>query len=160
MSHPEILRELIAPEDASLFARYVPAAKLKAVASAHYSIAPSATTEIEAAMAISLCAEFLDEIVSCDGYTWSVVQPQFRLSRLAPKIRFVLDFLVSVGGRSIGVECDGKAWHGAPQQKNRDAWRDNLIKNACGLRVVRFSGAEIIRDAPACAAKVRQELLS
>lgn len=152
------IAELIAPEDTRFFERYVSVANLGRVANAHFSIAPSATSEIEAAMSIALCQEFLDEIEGSGGYTWFILNPQFHLARLSSNLCFVLDFLVTVDGRSIGVECDGKAYHDAPSQRSRDAWRDQLIKSETGLQIIRFTGSEIITDARECAAKVRREL--
>ena len=42
----------------------------------------------------------------------------------------------------VGVECDGATFHGAPDQKQRDEARDNLLRNL-GWVIIRFDEEEI-----------------
>lgn len=61
----------------------------------------------------------------------------------------------SIGGRSLLIECDGREWHTAKNQVDRDKMRDRWFA-ARGIPVMRFSGAEIHRDARGCAAQIGQ----
>ena len=57
-----------------------------------------------------------------------------------PKGIFRLDFVVSVNGRQIGIECDGEKFH----DPWRDEWRDALILGAGFVNdIVRISGKTI-----------------
>lgn len=64
--------------------------------------------------------------------------------------RYTLDFLVESDGLRLGVEADGHAYHAL----ERDAARDANLRNAGLADVLRFTGAEIHRDAGECAARV------
>ncbi len=70
-----------------------------------------------------------------------------------PQARFGpyrLDFLIERDTRQIGIEADGRDFHEADRDAERDA--DLLAR---GMEVVlRFTGSEIWRDAAACAARV------
>jgi Protein of unknown function (DUF2726) len=48
------------------------------------------------------------------------------------------------------IECDGAEFHHSPQQLKRDQEKDSAAK-AAGIRLFRWSGKEIWRDAHACA---------
>jgi DNA helicase-2/ATP-dependent DNA helicase PcrA len=69
---------------------------------------------------------------------------------------YVVDFLVNdANGRpSLVVECDGARYH-SPE---KDAGRDHEIRDCAGLDVLRFSGADLVRDAGRCARLVREKL--
>lgn len=121
------------------------------------AIAQFATTDLEAKMGMALCKEFLPEIREAQR-TLDVVHPQFRTIRLHQHLRFRLDFLVSLNGLRIGVECDGKAYHSSAEQKARDEFRDRTILEKSGLRIIRFPCAEIVRNAAHCARIVRVEI--
>ena len=54
----------------------------------------------------------------------------------------------------IAIECDGHDYHErTKEQAAKDRSRDRILL-ADGLRVVRFTGSEIYRDANSCAAEV------
>jgi very-short-patch-repair endonuclease len=69
--------------------------------------------------------------------------------------RFRADFaLIMAGGRKVVIECDGIEWHDRTNQQfisERQRERDILI---LGWPVMRFTGAELMRDPDACAADV------
>jgi len=69
--------------------------------------------------------------------------------------RFRADFaLMMEGGRKVVIECDGIEWHDRTNQQfisERQRERDILI---LGWPVMRFTGAELMRDPNACAADV------
>jgi very-short-patch-repair endonuclease len=48
-------------------------------------------------------------------------------------------------GPRIAIECDGKAYHSAPQAKARDRRKDKYLKEN-GWQVLRFSGRQITSD--------------
>lgn len=75
------------------------------------------------------------------------------LKTQAPVGPFRADILIEEGGRRLVVECDGAAFHGSKEQVERDKRRDRYCA-ARGIYVMRFSGAEITRDARGCAAEV------
>lgn len=73
-------------------------------------------------------------------------------ARIGP---YRVDILVEMEGRRLVVECDGAAYHAASkEQVERDKRRDRFFA-AKGIPVMRFTGAEINRCAPACATEVR-----
>jgi very-short-patch-repair endonuclease len=61
--------------------------------------------------------------------------------------RYRLDF--ALPDRKIGIELDGHAWHSKPEAFTRDRSRQRELE-LDGWRIVRFSGAEIMRDAGEC----------
>jgi very-short-patch-repair endonuclease len=64
------------------------------------------------------------------------------------------DILIEEEGRRLVVECDGAEFHAVTkEQVERDKRRDRYCA-ARGICVMRFSGAEITRDARGCAAEV------
>ena len=69
--------------------------------------------------------------------------------------RFRADFALTMeGGRRVVIECDGIEWHDRTNQQfiaERQRERDILI---LGWPVMRFTGAELMRDPNACAADV------
>jgi hypothetical protein len=71
----------------------------------------------------------------------------------APVGPYRADILIETGGRRLVVECDGAAFHGSPEQVERDKRRDRYCA-ARGIAVMRFTGAEINRDPRRCAAEV------
>lgn len=71
----------------------------------------------------------------------------------APVGPYRADMLIQVGDRQLVVECDGAAYHGSPEQVERDKRRDRYCA-ARGIHVMRFSGSEIHRDPRGCAAEI------
>lgn len=57
--------------------------------------------------------------------------------------------------RRLAVECDGRDFHTREKDLDRDRRRDRWFA-ANHIAVMRFSGAEIHRDARGCAAQVGQ----
>lgn len=54
--------------------------------------------------------------------------------------RFILDFVITVDGRKIAVECDGKEFH----NESRDEWRDAMILGESHVDVIyRIRGADL-----------------
>jgi superfamily I DNA/RNA helicase/very-short-patch-repair endonuclease len=72
-------------------------------------------------------------------------RPQVRFGR------FIVDFLVEENGSRFVVEADGAAYHDV----ERDAARDRELRDMGVTSVIRFAGREILRDANACASRVR-----
>lgn len=67
---------------------------------------------------------------------------------------FVVDFLIEAGDRKVVVECDGHEFHDrTAEQAEYDKGRDRRL-TAMGYLVLRFTGAEINRDATSCAAEI------
>lgn len=65
-----------------------------------------------------------------------------------------VDFFVTDGYRNVVVECDGHDYHErTKEQASRDRSRDRRLQYH-GHIVLRFTGAEIVRDTEACAAEV------
>ena len=86
---------------------------------------------------------------SIDGPGKLTITAQLKLDR------FRADFALSMeGGRQLVIECDGIEWHDRTSQQfvsERQRERDILI---LGWPVMRFTGAEIMRNPDACAADV------
>ena len=61
---------------------------------------------------------------------------------------FIVDFLID---DQIVVECDGEAWHDPAKDELRDVRLREL-----DLRVIRFTGRAIHRDAASCVARVKE----
>jgi very-short-patch-repair endonuclease len=92
----------------------------------------------------------------CDTLGWEfavgardadlVLHPQFPLEQ------FRFDFAIRTKGRPkplILVECDGKDFHSSSEQQANDALKDAAASNA-RIRLIRFTGSEINRDADGC----------
>lgn len=89
------------------------------------------------------------------GWTFSVgarsdadvwLQPQYQLGR------FRYDFAILATGQSrplILIECDGKEFHSTEEQQANDILKDEAARKA-GIRLVRFTGAEINGDIDRC----------
>lgn len=56
----------------------------------------------------------------------------------------------------IAVECDGHDFHERTKQQAAHDKRRDRVMTAGGLRVLRFTGSEIFKDAGACATQVMQ----
>ncbi|WP_428304638.1 hypothetical protein [Lacipirellula sp.] len=66
------------------------------------------------------------------------IQPQVEVQTLCGKFR--LDFMVEVGGRRVGLECDGKEFH----DEWRDEWRDAMILGDNQAdEIIRFRGCDL-----------------
>lgn len=89
-----------------------------------------------------------------DGVGELLICPQFRVAD------YRIDFaLVIEGGRRLAIECDGIEWHDRTSQQfmaERQRQRDLLIQ---GWPMMRFTGAEIMRDPDSCASEIAQYLL-
>jgi hypothetical protein len=68
---------------------------------------------------------------------------------------FRIDVVVDALGVRVGVECDGAEFHRGRDRVERDAARDAALRRS-GWTIVRFTGSEIYRDAPACADEIRR----
>lgn len=66
---------------------------------------------------------------------------------------FRADIVLIDGERRLVVECDGAAYHGSPEQVERDKRRDRYCV-VRGYFVMRFTGSEIKRDVRGCAAEI------
>jgi very-short-patch-repair endonuclease len=130
-------------------------ALLTAVQSAAESVTMAAVTEspIEtffgarfALRAKPLCAALGWEFAVGAGDADMVLHPQFSLGR------FRYDFAIRTKGRRkplILVECDGKDFHSNIEQQANDALKDAAASNM-GIRLLRFTGAELNRDVDTC----------
>jgi very-short-patch-repair endonuclease len=108
----------------------------------YYRAATQAESPIETALA-SAVLEWIDHHDAAAFVTQQAAVGPFRA-----------DILVTHGGRSLVVECDGAAFHSVTkEQVERDKRRDRYCA-ARGICVMRFSGAEIHRDPRGCAAEV------
>ncbi len=68
--------------------------------------------------------------------------------------RYRADFVVMAPSRKVVVECDGHDFHEkTKEQAARDKKRDRDMQLE-GWGVLRFTGAEIFRNAPACAMEI------
>lgn len=73
-----------------------------------------------------------------------------------PVAGYRLDFLlVAINpearrARLLGIECDGRAYHAAPEQRDRDRKRDAIIKETAGagFSLRRVSGADLRNKVP------------
>ena len=75
-----------------------------------------------------------------------VLHPQF------PLARFRYDFAVRAKWKLkplVLVECDGKEFHSSDDQQANDKLKDIAAAGA-GIRLIRFTGAEIHREIDAC----------
>jgi very-short-patch-repair endonuclease len=92
-----------------------------------------------------------------DSDSW----PTMHVDTQVPLGRFRVDILVRVtlAGKELGtvvVECDGHDFHERTKaQAERDRSRDREMTLA-GHTVLRFTGSEIHRDLPRCAADVHE----
>jgi very-short-patch-repair endonuclease len=114
----------------------------------------------------------LDELsfqqVKLSSETWRIESPlEYRLyvwlKRLGAKYgylikaqwqldRFRYDFAITDRARNLLalIECDSAEFHRLPEQLKRDKEKDEAAKVA-GIRLFRWSGKEIYRDAQRCA---------
>lgn len=81
-----------------------------------------------------------------------------RLRPQYPLLRFRYDFAMELKGREkpiLLVECDGKAFHSTPQQREND-YRKNEAAREAGIALIRFTGSELYRDADGCVRRAMQ----
>lgn len=83
--------------------------------------------------------------------------PDARVRVQVPIGPFRADFLVELVRARLVVEADGAAYHTAPEDVEYDRRRDDYMKRS-GFDVIRFTGSQIVRDAPACARAVAGRL--
>lgn len=82
-----------------------------------------------------------------EAFAWDLVKHLTREVEFTKQVEcktpagdFRLDFTASLNGRTIGIECDGKEYHGTV----RDVWRDAAILAACEVEAIyRFRGQDI-----------------
>jgi very-short-patch-repair endonuclease len=105
-----------------------------------------------------------DVLLSLDAQI-AALKPRIVISTQAPVLIYRLDILVEaklgiINDKTVrmAVECDGKAYHSNPEQRNRDASRDGILWRH-GIRTMRFTGGQIMRDATSCARKVVESVL-
>ncbi len=75
------------------------------------------------------------------------IVPQYQLDR------YRYDFAITRtidGELLLLIECDGKDFHSTPEQVENDRRKDVVARDA-GIKLARFSGAEIFRDPLHCA---------
>lgn len=103
-------------------------------------IEPACDSPIE----VQLGAELMRRLPS--GFR---LEPQFQFGH------FRMDFAVISprGDTCLFVECDGKAFHSTAAQKMNDRVKDAASARAC-IPLLRFTGSQIFRGAPACAQTV------
>ena len=65
--------------------------------------------------------------------------------------RYHFDF--ALPDKMIGVEIDGHQWHSTRQQRQHDSQRDRILQGL-GWKVLRFTAAEVTRNADGCAEEV------
>lgn len=65
-----------------------------------------------------------------------------------------LDIGLYYKGKKIAVECDGKAFHTRPEQREHDERRDRYLQTQRWM-VLRFTGSDIYRDSEGCAQKIK-----
>lgn len=82
---------------------------------------------------------------------WALL-PQFKWRR------YRIDWAIERpdGKPMIFVECDGSEFHTRPDQIAKDRVRDIHIRRA-GIKLFRFTGSEIYRNAAGCALRVYLE---
>lgn len=78
-----------------------------------------------------------------------IIVPQFEFHR------WRIDFAVVGPDMEVRafIECDGAEFHSTPEQIANDRRKDKA-SGAAGIRMYRFTGSEIFRNARACAALV------
>jgi very-short-patch-repair endonuclease len=79
---------------------------------------------------------------------------------LLPQLKwrgYRIDWALERPGRElIFIECDGNEFHTRPEHVARDRRRDHDIRRA-GIKLFRFTGREIYRNAAGCALRVYLE---
>lgn len=70
-------------------------------------------------------------------------EPQVKLGR------FYTDFLVTVNNRKVIVECDGRDYHNAEKDRERD--KELSLE---GYQILRFTGSELYQDVNSCVDKI------
>jgi very-short-patch-repair endonuclease len=73
--------------------------------------------------------------------------------------RYCLDFGIFCNEGKIDVECDGDAYHSSKDAHMRDRVRNNELASY-GWLVLRFTGAEINKDAKGCVKKIKRTIKS
>lgn len=89
--------------------------------------------------------------------------PQWSIEAQAKVDRYSADFLIrrepDDGVFGLAIECDGHDFHERTKdQAAHDRQRDRAFQ-AAGLKIFRFTGMEIHKDAFSCAMEVVQELM-
>ncbi len=68
---------------------------------------------------------------------------------------FILDF--AFPGKKIAVEVDGSAWHSEPKARQRNGFKNKILKGQ-GWKIFRFWDHEILGDVEVCVEKVMNGL--
>jgi very-short-patch-repair endonuclease len=63
------------------------------------------------------------------------------------------DYRADFAWNGLIIEVDGKRYHGAPEQMQRDRKRDERI-GSYGWRILRFGAGEVIDNPAACVAEI------
>ena len=68
-----------------------------------------------------------------------------------------IDMVVLYSGKSVAVECDGKAFHSGDEQVRKDMERQTILERI-GWRFIRIRGSEYYRNPDKTMERVKQEL--
>jgi very-short-patch-repair endonuclease len=98
----------------------------------------------------SAFASALFSVLACEPLPVSI-EPQ------APVGPYFADFLLSLRGRRLAVECDGREFHSSDEQRRRDQQRDEFFLRR-GIPTLRLTGAQIHENATACARRTLDAL--
>lgn len=94
------------------------------------------------------------QTVEADGHRY---RPDFLMRSLADILN--PECVRRPVGRVVAVECDGKRYHSTPEQRERDANRDEALLRCAGVHVLRLTGREIVRDPAGCVRRALTETM-
>jgi very-short-patch-repair endonuclease len=118
----------------------------------NWTLAGSLEYICESPIEIELGVQFLTAFRAIENDDFKLI-PQYVLGS------FRYDFAVTRLGKLIGlIECDGKEFHSTKEQIANDRAKDKLAAKM-GVRMFRFSGADICRDPKGCARKVLHTII-
>lgn len=90
------------------------------------------------------CYKFLGKKIKCEG----------QVKYHAGGHNFRVDFILSDGQNTVGIECDGKDFHDYREDERRDY---ALLSDNCLQTIYRFRGTDIIRYLEICIWWISQE---
>lgn len=91
---------------------------------------------------------------------FAVGVPTLALTQQERLVGHRVDFVVRLGRAQAVVECDGHDFHERTKtQAQHDRSMDRALQRA-GFTILRFTGAEIVRNAEKCAVEVLDHLLA
>lgn len=121
---------------------------MKGGATTSMAITTGASTHIELLLKTALQAEKLD------------FKEQHRIyekaSDLQPK--YVVDFIVTSGNRSVLVECDGFSYHSSDSDVEHDIHRDNWLKQHGYGKVLHFTTFQLRHEMNTVILTIKQQL--